>query len=114
MFYSFEDKTPQNESDFVQNTDQSDIDENFSETISRRTRRNTHAAYASLEGDSKNYTVISVNNSDALYLSVKGVGDDNKFQIYIYDRTNSAASHLSAGPILVLIIGYIFMFKLFG
>ena len=135
LFYSFDDKTPKSDSDFVQNSDQSDIDENFSETNLKRIKR--QSLETSVEEKSKYYSIVNKNNNETLYLGVKGVSDKlNKFQIYIYNRTIetilnsaesqlstgsnlstgshlSAGSHISAGSILILIIGNIFMFKLF-
>ena len=119
LFYSFDDKIPKTENDFIQNTDEFDIDENFNETYLIRIKRNKFST--SFEDNLKNYTIDMVENRDALYLSVKGVGDElNEFEINIYNITiekilDSAGSHSSAGSIFIilLIIGNIYMFQIF-
>lgn len=70
LYYSFYDNIPKNSSEYI--TD-SDIMQN---TVPR----------LSYNSNIKLYNVFNINKKDTLFFSVKGIDENNEFQIYIHDR----------------------------
>ena len=102
LFYSFEDKTPKSNNDFVQNSDNSDRDDNFYETYLKRAKRDSSKV--------KFYEINLQNNSETLYISVRGMADGlNEFRIQILDhkidKNTSSIIPFSVGLLVVIIIG---------
>ncbi len=101
LFFSFDEKNPKSDSDFLKANDKPERDENFyddsisivkylkdfqrEETESLPTTESNNLTL--IAKNSKYYQVKRGNNSSILYLSVKGFETENMFQVYVYNRT---------------------------
>ena len=113
LFFSFEDKNPKNDDDYLKIDTKSDQDVNFyeDESILKRTKRDVDSdVNSSIPIDVKYYQVNREGNGTVLYFSVKGLEDQNTFEVFVYNRTvnetknNSSNNYLLMASIVVAVV----------
>ncbi len=110
LFYSFEDENPKSESDYLSTNDNNpdQTDSNFID--SSTTYRNKRSLKSNqIQKASDNFEKIlypvkrpADGQNDIVYFSVKGLSDENNFQVYIYEEYIENSSNLG------LILGIVF------
>ena len=110
LFYSFEDENPKSESDYLSTNDNKpdQTDSNFIDSLTfyrnKRSLKSNKIQKASDNFEKILYPVkrpVSGQN-DIVYFSVKGLSDENNFQVYIYEEYIENSSNLG------LILGIVF------
>jgi predicted chitinase len=110
LFYSFEDENPKSESDYLSNDNNPDqTDSNFIDSSnSYRNKRSLKSNKIQKASDNNFEKILypvkrPVNGqNDIVYFSVKGLSDENNFQVYIYEEYIEKSSNLG------LILGIVF------
>ena len=96
FYYSFEDENPKSPDDFIkQNTTQTDIDMNFIEKNFARANEKKKSVLITRPLD---------NNTDFLFIGVKGVLQTNEFQLQVYDKFVVVAEPFNPFNMLIIII----------
>ena len=112
LFFSFEDKNPKNEDDYLKVDAKADRDNNFYEyeSILKRAKRNVDSYDNSSNPiDVKYYQVNREGNGTVLYFSVKGLEEKNTFEVFVYNRTvndtkNNSNNYLLVSSIVVAVV----------
>ena len=91
LFHSFNDTNPQNVSEYPTEGSLESINESPNQGSYFYMGENEVIGNSSrniqLDSKTKYYQVTNPDNIGRLYLGVKGLGDENKFQIYIFNRS---------------------------
>ena len=122
LFYSFEDENPKSPSEYLNDNNPDQKDENFIDFIEKLSKRINKVLEEKLyfqkvkstennstKYESKLYPVKRPSNgqNEIVYFSVKGLNDENEFQVYIYEEyidTNKTSNTLTIVLVVVFVI----------
>lgn len=85
LWYSFDDENPKDPADLLSIVEQN-TGGNYVEAKNSKRKR-------SVSSDEKYYQIKRPSGKEILFMSVKGIGETNEFEVYVYNRTIDVISH---------------------